>query len=220
MVSIVGVTKVDHMAPLSLPARSALLALMTLGDAVPNSRIREEFRFAIEKSVRKELVANGYIKVTPGPRRSNLHELTEEGWAACRDELRAQAPARADRGYRVFYPIVNLLERYLTTINVTLADVILANGEVTAPTPEGDDEVRSAYQDLAKNPGDWVSLARLRERIELPREIVDEALRRLDLLPGVRLIAEVNQKSLSEEKRKAAIRVGNQDKHLLAIEPS
>jgi hypothetical protein len=201
------------MEPLSLPARTALLVLMTLGDAVPNSRIREEFRFVIKKSEREELVSHGYIKVTPGPRLSNLHELTEAGWVACREELRSAAPTRADRGYRVLYPVVNLLERYLTTIKVTLADVVLA-------TPEADVEIRSAYQILAKEPGDWVRLGQLRDKLELPREIVDEALLRLDLRPEVRLIAEINQKSLSDAERKAAIRIGNQEKHLLAIEQS
>ncbi|WP_410638005.1 hypothetical protein [Amycolatopsis sp. lyj-346] len=208
------------MAPLSLPARSALLVLMTLGEAVPNSRIREEFRLGIKKSEREELVSRGYIKVTPGPRRSNLHELTEAGWAACREELRSAAPTGADRGYRVLYPVVNLLERYLTTIKVTLADVVLANDEATTPEPEADIEIRSAYQSLADAPGSWVRLGLLRKRLELPREIVDEALLRLDLRPEVHLIAEVNQKSLSDAERKAAIRIGNQEKHLLAIEQS
>jgi DNA-binding MarR family transcriptional regulator len=220
MVSTVGVTKVDHMEPLSLPARSALLVLMTLGDAVPNSRIREKFGLVIEKSVREELETNGYIDVTPGPRRSNLHELTEEGWKACRAELRADAPAKAPPAYRLLYPVLNLFERHLTATKATLADVVLANDEAAAPLPEADAEVRSVYRALAKNPGDQVSLTHLREQLQLPREIVDEALLRLDLLPEVQLTAEVNQKNLSDVDRTAAIRIGNQDKHLLAINPS
>ncbi|MEV4051441.1 hypothetical protein AB0J55_09655 [Amycolatopsis sp. NPDC049688] len=210
------------MEPLSLPARSALLVLMTLGDAVPNSRIREEFGLVIEKSTREELFDCGYIKVTPGPRRSRLHELTEDGWKACREELRAEAPAKAPPAYRLLYPVLNLFERHLTTTKATLADVVLTASDAAAAVSdaEADAAVRSAYDTLAEEPGAPVSLVRLRGELELPREIVDGALLRLDLLPGVRLTAEVNQKSLSEEKRKAAIRVGNQDKHLLAIKPS
>ncbi|MFJ7210792.1 hypothetical protein [Amycolatopsis sp. NPDC098790] len=208
------------MEPLSLPARSALLVLMTLGDAVPNSRIRKEFGLEIKKSAREELVDCGYIKVTSGPRQSNLHELTEDGWKACRAELRADAPAKAPPAYRLLYPVLNLFERHLTTIKATLADVVLAAGDTDAAVSDADAAVRSAYWTLTKEPDALVSLVHLRDKLELPRKIVDEALKRLDLLPGVRLIAEVNQKSLSEEKRKAAIRIGNQDKHLLAIKSS
>jgi hypothetical protein len=208
------------MASLSLPARSALLALMTIGDLVPNSRIRDVFGFVIKKPEREELLEHGYVKLKQGPRNSYLHELTEAGWVACREELRAAAPSRADRGYRVLYPVVNLLERHLTATRATLADVVLADSEPPEPEPEPDvdAEIRSAYRLLVERPGGWVRLGRLREELGLPREVVDKALLRFDRMRTARLIAEVNRKSLSDVDRMAAIRIGNQDKHLLSID--
>ena len=218
MVITVGVTKVNRMASLSLPARSALLALMTIGDLVPNSRIRDVFGFVIKKPEREELLAYGYVKLEQGPRNSYLHELTEAGWVACREELRAAAPSRADRGYRVLYPVVNLLERHLTATRATLADVVLVGSAAPEREPDVDAEIRSAYRLLVERPGGWVRLGRLREELGLPREVVDKALLRFDRLRTVRLIAEVNRKSLSDVDRLAAIRIGNQDKHLLSID--
>ncbi|WP_328645710.1 hypothetical protein OHS58_38910 [Amycolatopsis sp. NBC_00348] len=208
------------MEPLSLPARAALLVLMTLGDAASNSQIRETCGFVIKKPVRDELVEHEYVTLRPGPHNSIIHELTEDGWAACRDELRAAAPTGADRGYRVLYSVVNLFERHLTTTKTTLADVLLANVEPPAPKIDVDAEIRAAYQALTGEPGSWLKLAKLRDKLALPQAAVDEALLRLDLLPEVQLISEVSQKNISDADRKAAVHIGNQDKHLIAIKQS
>ena len=47
---------------------------------------------------------------------------------------------------------------------------------------------------------------------------MDEELTRMISLPDVDLIPESNQKTLSPDDRAAAVRIGNQDKHLLRIE--
>jgi hypothetical protein len=81
--------------------------------------------------------------------------------------------------------------------------------------------VLDTIADLAPRPGGWVSLRRLREALAaVPREVMDTVLLEIDLRPEVQLIAEINQKSLTDASRAAALRVGNQDRHLIAVDPS
>jgi hypothetical protein len=62
-------------------------------------------------------------------------------------------------------------------------------------------------------------LAALRKHLtEVPRDELDAALLRLERQPGVSLIPEENRKTLTEDDRAAALRIGNEDNHLIAIE--
>ncbi|MET0702307.1 MAG: hypothetical protein ABWY93_21855, partial [Mycobacterium sp.] len=61
----------------------------------------------------------------------------------------------------------------------------------------------------------------VRLRAELPevtRPELDAALTRMYRTPGVSLIPEENQKTLTAEDRAAAVEIGDQAKHLIAIE--
>jgi hypothetical protein len=78
--------------------------------------------------------------------------------------------------------------------------------------------LRAAYAALAAEPRAGVALARLRPFFaDLPKSDVDEALRWLNRAPDVNLFPEENQKSLTDADRTAAVHLGGQDKHLLAI---
>jgi hypothetical protein len=78
--------------------------------------------------------------------------------------------------------------------------------------------VRNAYAALAAEPGAWVALARLRPFFgDVPRADLDEALRRLNRAADVNIVPESNQKILTAVDIAAAIEIGGQDKHLLAI---
>ncbi|GAA3472450.1 hypothetical protein [Nonomuraea roseola] len=78
--------------------------------------------------------------------------------------------------------------------------------------------VRGAYTELAREPGGWVSLTDLRRRLsELPRDVMDDALRSLNRQPDVVMVPEDNQKALRAEDREAALVISDQHKHYLAI---
>jgi hypothetical protein len=211
---------------LSIPERAALLALMTFVKEASNPDLRARYGFTIEKEVRQRLQDElGYITATKtGPNRSFMHELTDEGWRRCREELAEAAPKGAEKGYRVLYGVLRCLDIYLTKSGQKMSDVFLLPDahSVTTPleVPDVEKRIRATYEDLAARPGAWVSLARLRAVVyELPRHEVDEALLRLDIQPHVYLIAEANQKILTDADRAAAIRIGGENKHLLSIEP-
>jgi len=212
-------------AQLSIPERSALLALMTFVAAASNSAIRERYGFTIDRPVRQRLVDEGYLTTTTGARNVVVHELTDKGWARCREELAAPLPSRAHRAYRILHGVLVSLDHYLTTTDLTLADFLEPQAKPgvdgAADARPADDRLRASYVALASRPGAWVGLARLRETLpDVSRQEFDDALLRLDLLPQVSLIAEVNQKALTDADRAAAIHVGGDDKHLLSIRPA
>jgi hypothetical protein len=82
-----------------------------------------------------------------------------------------------------------------------------------------EDLIRNAYTKLTQRPGGWVGLAHLRSELtDAPRPDVDAALHTLYRAPGVSLIREENQKALTTADHDAAIMIGGQNKHLIAIE--
>jgi hypothetical protein len=210
---------------LSIPERAALVALMTFVEEASNSDLDARYGFTIDKKVRKRLEELRYITASQtGPRRSYVHELTEDGWRRCRTELAEGTPKRAPKGYRLLYGVLRSIDIYMTKSGLKMADVFLLPGghHSVAGPPEAldvEEQIRAGYESLAARPGAWVSLTRLRASLAgLPRQVVDETLLRLDLQPDVYLIAEANQKVLTDADRAAAIRIGGENKHLLSIE--
>jgi hypothetical protein len=205
-------------AQLSLPERSALVALMMLVTEAANTDIDARFGFTIDKLVRERLEKAGYI-TSRKKGRGIAHELTDPGWRRCREELSTPPPDRAPKPYRLLYGALQCIADHLTRSDGTIGDFFPPPSDPsTAAIAE---RIRSEYKVLAAEPGAWVSLTRLRAAVgDLPRACVDEALLALDLQPAVSLIPEANQKALSASDRAAAIRIGGEDKHLLSIERS
>lgn len=92
------------------------------------------------------------------------------------------------------------------------------------------DRIRAAYRRViaqqGKRPGDWVMLTDLRPDVGGHRPHVDAALVRMGRgdyrgprgYNDVSIVPESNQKTLTAYDRAAAVRIGNQDNHLIAIE--
>lgn len=195
---------------------------MTFVSGASNKEIRERYGFTIDRQVRELLVDEGYITTTQAARNAYVHELSDKGWARCRAELSTWPEGRAHRGYRILHGVLRCLDHYLTTADLTLADFLapqaIARVEHDLPA---DDRLRAAYDGLASRQGAWVGLAHLRKALpDLSKQDFDDAVLRLDLLPHVSLIPEVNQKALTAADRAAAIHAGGDDKHLLSIRPA
>ena len=70
-------------------------------------------------------------------------------------------------------------------------------------------------------PGAWVGLADVREQLAgTDRDALDAALRAMAGRDDVRIIPVANTKSLTARDRAAAVRIGNEDNHALAIGPA
>ncbi|WP_441962853.1 hypothetical protein [Mycolicibacterium houstonense] len=203
--------------------QAVLLVLMAESRPVPNPEL-ERLGPKLDKPRRDRLNRLGLIESTGT--RPVIHELTDAGWALCRKLFGTEAPPRSTGQGKALYTLLSALHRYFEDADLVPADVFLpADASVAsgapAPVPNGNPEVqlRSAYAGLAARPGGWVSLLRLRQAVPgLPRPTVDAALISLYQQPGVSLIPEENQKVLTPADRDAAVEIGNQHKHLIAIE--
>jgi hypothetical protein len=81
--------------------------------------------------------------------------------------------------------------------------------------------VSAAYRSLAPRAGDLVSLADLRDLVcDLVPADVDAALRRLHRQRGVVLVPEANRKTLDDRTRAAAVVIGDEPKHAIAMAAS
>lgn len=204
-----GVTPSD----LTGTERAVLLVLMAESRPLPNPDL-VALGPKLDKPSRDKLNNLGLIDTYRDSNRF-VHELTDAGWRLCRDIVAAAPPPRSTGPAKTLYTVLSSLGRYLTSADLSLADVFGHIGDA----PPLDDRIRRAYTDLSPRPGGWVSLTRLRaELADTDRADVDEALRALARTPGVSLIPEENQKVLTAADRDAAITIGPEDKHLIAIE--
>src|SRR4051794_35889218 len=85
---------------------------MVEGREVSNNDLHAVAGFKIEAPTRERLRKLDLITVRR-PGRSYLCELSEEGWAWCREEMKADAAPRADAGTRVLYRAMRSVTRHL-----------------------------------------------------------------------------------------------------------
>lgn len=109
------------------------------------------------------------------------------------------------------------------TLGASKPSAPAASPNVPAPGPaELDNQVWDAYHELATDPGAFVALSRLRQRLDgngASKADVDKSLNRLLDNPDVQLEPEDNQKMLRLEDRAAAVFIGGENRHLLQIHP-
>lgn len=217
--------------------QTVLLTLMAECRVVPNPELAS-LGPSLEKPGRDKLVRYGLIEVTK-PGRAMALELTDKGWQTCRRIIEAgEAPHGSKPQAKALYTLLRSLNRYFVRNDLVLSEVFgPASAAVLesvaaephpvapvapAPAPRADiaeHQVRSSYQRLAANPGGWVGLVRLRAELAgLSRAEQDVVLRQLFRAPDVSLIPEENQKVLTAEDRAAAIEIGGENKHLIAID--
>jgi hypothetical protein len=81
-----------------------------------------------------------------------------------------------------------------------------------------DDRIRAAYQVLTDGPGEWVNLTKIRGLfIDVPSTDLDRALTDMLDASDVWLEPEVHRHRIDAKLREAAVRIGGEDRHKLAI---
>jgi hypothetical protein len=89
---------------------------------------------------------------------------------------------------------------------------------ITPPPADLDAQIRDAYRNLAARPGQTVALADLRDQFpDVPKAQLDQALNKMLDAPGVRLEPEPFGHRIGDRERGAAINVGDEDRHSIAI---
>jgi hypothetical protein len=198
---------------------AVLLALMAEAREVSNVELKEHYGFTLTgeskaRLNRMKLVASRKVG------RAFAHELTDPGWARCRDELAAPCPPRAGTAGGALYALLHGLERYLKANQLSLSDVFRqAPEKPSVPSADVEAGIRAAYARARRQPAGWVSLTDLRPLLAAwPRDAIDAALTRMDGTSGVRVLPEENQRVLTPADREAAVMVGGRAYHFLLIE--
>ncbi|SIM84257.1 hypothetical protein [Micromonospora cremea] len=209
---------------------NALVVLMAEARRLTNVELRELAGFALTGKDNEKLVKLGLVE-TDRTHRPFAHELTDVGWRVVRQLHTTAPPKQGGSATRSMFTVLSNLHRSLDRLRVSHGDFFKQNDGATpaATMPDsaapaaGDVEtlVRAAYRDLANAPGAWVGLADVRDRLaNTDRTTVDATLRAMVGREDVRIIPVANTKSLTARDRAAAVRIGNEDNHALAIGPA
>ncbi|MEU1590386.1 hypothetical protein [Micromonospora sp. NPDC005710] len=231
---------VPHLTPNQI---NALVVLMVEARRLTNVELRELAGFTLTGTDNRKLVDLGLVD-TDRKHRPFAHELTDEGWRVARRLHISAPPKQGGSTTRSLFVVLSNLHRSLDRLRVSHGDFFkqteataAQGGEprhdapastAPAPTAAGPESaaevealVRSAYQELATAPGAWVGLADVRDRLaDTDQAALDAALRAMVGRADVRIIPVANSKSLTERDRAAAVRIGNEDNHALAIGPA
>ncbi|WP_109634677.1 hypothetical protein [Lentzea atacamensis] len=202
-----------RMRELGIKQRAALITLMAEAREVSNNELENLAGFRLDGEERRVLNELGLVaSVRERNNRPYRHELTDAGWDWCATELTSSTPPRSQSAGGALYALLGGLARFLERSGLRLNEIFEA-GELAI-----DRRVRAAYTKLAPEPRAWVGLAALRSALNgEPRGEVDKALHRLNRAADVNIIPESNQKVLTQDDHEAAIRIGGEDRHLIAI---
>lgn len=197
---------------------SALFTLMAVAREIDNTSLEEVTGIRITGDVRRRLNGLGLVDSSRTGNKPYVHDLTDKGWVRCRYELKAQRPSRPGYYGYAFFAVLNGLDRFCDREKRQLADVF--QPEVDGG-PDLETSIRLAYRKLAPKPGDWVHLAKLRPLLNgASKEDVDGVLKALGRKQEVSLAPNPDRKAVTADDRSAAVRIGGDDNHLIAIEES
>ena len=197
----------------------AMVVLMAEAREVGNGEMKELAGFALTGQNKNKLNDLGLVE-SRKVNRAFAHQLTDKGWRHMREQLLLTEPNKQGRSaLRSMYTLLANLNRSLDRLQVPHGEFFKQTAPVVDTSVES--RVRAAYGELAPAPGEWVGLADLRDRLaDLDRPAVDAALRAMARQDGVRVIPVANTKSLTDRDRAAALRIGTEDNHTLAIGPA
>jgi hypothetical protein len=204
---------------LTVKEKSVLVILMAEGREIPNTLLTQ-YRTELDKASRDKLAELGLITVRSENNRIYL-DLTDRAWKECLTWFDDEVPARAGAPGGALYALLGVVKRHLDRTNTPLSDFFAPEDRPAAlPAAEIEVRVRAAYASLTREPGGWVGLADLRDRLlGLERTQVDAVLVAMNRTRPVRIVPESNQVTLSERELRASVVIGGQHRHMLAIEP-
>ncbi|MEV4515259.1 hypothetical protein AB0K00_40670 [Dactylosporangium sp. NPDC049525] len=199
----------------------ALVVLMAEARPLNNNELKELAGFSLTGGDNKKLVNLGLVE-TDKSTRPFSHELTEKGWAVIQ-KVRTP-PARAMSAHKTLVTLLTNIDRALSGRSSHAMFFTRSTPAAAAPEPvvdQGDDletQVRLAYDKLSPAPGEWVSLADLREALSgMDRPLLDATLRVMARLEDVRIIPTANTKVLDDRELSAALQIGDELNHVLSI---
>ncbi|SDT31633.1 hypothetical protein [Actinoplanes derwentensis] len=207
------------------PSESAwLIVLMSEARELSNSELAERFNITLTGKERTKLNSLGYVQ-SRKVGRAFAHVLDEKGWERVNQELNIVAPGAKVISVALSLMHENLRNRVLQREAYRKFSEIFSHAvdAVVPVSPETTDDdlesrIRQVYHSLAPEPGEWVRHTAVRQKLgDVPGEALDEVFRLLSRAEDVEMMPEINQKTLTAEDRRTAVRVGGQDTHLISI---
>lgn len=196
---------------------SALFTLMAVAREIDNTELEELTGIRITGPARTRLNELGLVTSTREGNKPYVHDLTEKGWLRARAEFTAERPARPGYYGYAFFAVLNSLDRFMNRENRPLGDLF----QPDAGDLDLESQIKRAYRRLAAKPGDWVSLADLRQLLNgAPKDEVDTTLKTLGRKQDVTLSPNPNRKVITDDDRAAAVLIGGDENHMIAIEES
>jgi hypothetical protein len=209
---------------LSARDRAVLIALLSQARKVSNPELRELFGFSLDGEARRRL---NDLKLVESEKqgRAYAHELSDHGWRWCAEHLGSDPQLREtslERSHRIFFGV---FAQYIKAAGLSLADVVTgrlparsAGRHERSAAADLPTRVEDAYLALAIDGRAFVKLRELRLHLaDIPRADLDAALTAMFTTQRANLIPQSNQQALTAADREAALRVGDEYKHLIAI---
>ena len=202
-----------------------LVVLMSEARELNNNDLKELSGLPLSGTDNTKLEKELGLVETDRSHSPHSHQLTDKGWAVVRRLHMMQPPKESRSSTRTLLTLLGNINRSLEQLQTTHG-VKLSHGEffrrqqtrAEVGSPDAESSVRKAYTSLAGQPGDWVSLADLRDQLpSVARAEVDAALMALLDQDGVRIIPVANAKGLTARDRAAAIDIGGEANHVLSI---
>jgi hypothetical protein len=193
-------------------AKSALMVVMLANREVPNVELKDTYKITLLPKDRDAVNRDKLLETSKEGRRY-IHKITDKGIDWCMTHLlESELPARVGPQARVNQALLRRMVPFLRERGL-LVEAIRSRGL--------EELIRQVYLELGDGFQDWVRLAKIRPRLDgADREEVDETLLKMVKTGSVHLVPDSNRKVLTEEDHAAAIRIGGEDKHLMAIEES
>ena len=216
---------------LKLVETCALLILLREGQEIANADLKNVRGLELKRANRERLRELKLIDVRAEGQRIHIG-LSDQGWGRALDVIGTEPPPRSGYQGAAIYAQVAALRDYLNAAQIPVAEFFTAQGYSPSESlAERDAEsqaeptveavaalIRNAYNGIANAPDHAIKISRIRAALPHVRSAdIDAALTAMNRQDGVRIFAEANQKTLTDADRAAAVSIGNQDKHLLAI---
>jgi hypothetical protein len=188
------------------------MVLMLENRDVPNTELVNQHKIKLSPADRDTLNDDRLLK-TSTKTKPYLHRITDEGIDWCmRDLVEGEPPSRSGPLARVHSELLRRFVRYHQERG-TLAEAIRSGGLESL--------IRKVYLDLSVKPQDWIRLARIRPKLNgADKSEVDDVLLKMMKTGTVHLAPDSNRKVLTDADHAAAVRIGGEDLHLMAIEES
>ena len=190
-----------------------LIILKAAGRELSNTEMDTLFKVRLIGPVFAKLNGGGYVD-SDTKHRPYRHVLTDKGRKELGEPLAIDNDGDGERrsaGEKVLWAALVASQNDGLRIPAPLDNGV-------APAADLDGRIRTAYRKLAAEPGEYVDLADLRPLFDdVPKARLDQALKQLFDSSDVRLEPEPFGHRIGDRERSAAIRIGGEDRHKLAI---